>query len=220
MEKSFWLKKWEENQIGFHVDGFNELLLAHLDSFNLQKGSNVFVPLCGKSLDLIYFAKLGHRVIGVELSEKAVNSFFAENKLSFEKKKDGIYNRYSCKEIKIDILQGDFFELDSQLIGTIDFIYDRASLIALPSEMRGNYTKIMAKITKPNSQILLITTEYDHPELIGPPFSIKEDEVKNLYKDKFEIIVLNRLEKEITGPVFQAAGVNTSSRAVYRLIRK
>jgi len=220
MEKSFWLKKWEENQIGFHTETVNDLLLAHLGKFNLQKYSNIFVPLCGKSLDLIYLENLGHRVIGVELSEKAVNSFFTENKLSFETKIEGDYTRYSCKDLKIEILQGDFFELNTNLIGPIDFIYDRASLIALPGDMRARYSKIMADITKTNSQILLITTEYDHPEIIGPPFSIKEDEVYRLYKEKFEIIVLERLEKEIASTPFQEKGVKTASRAVYKLIRK
>jgi len=217
MEKSFWLKNWEENQIGFHMSSFNELLLAHIEKFNLKKESTIFVPLCGKSLDLIYLAKLGHRVIGVELSEKAVNDFFTENNLDFEKKKNG---RYICKNLKIDIIQGDFFEVSPEIIGPIDFIYDRASLIALPEEMRARYSKVIEKITKTDSQTLLITTEYDHPALIGPPFSVKEEEVNKLYKDKFEIIVLQRLEKEIAGPRFQEAGLKTSSRAVYRLIRK
>lgn len=220
MEKSFWLKNWEENQIGFHMSAFNELLLAHIDKFNLKKESTIFVPLCGKSLDLIYFAKLGHRVIGLELSEKAVNAFFTENNLDFEIKTEGNYTHYVCKNLKIDIFQGDFFELKPEIIGPIDFIYDRASLIALPEEMRVRYGKVIEKITKANSQMLLITVEYDHPTLIGPPFSVKEEEVNKLYKGRFEIIVLQRLEKEIAGPRFLEAGLKTSSRAVYKLIRK
>jgi len=220
MDKTFWQNKWEENQIGFHLSEFNELLLAHIEKFKLKKDSTIFVPLCGKSIDLIYLAKLGCRVIGIELSEIAVNAFFMENKLDFEKRLEGGHIRYICKNLKIEILQGDFFELNSELIGPIDFIYDRASLIALPEEMRTRYSKIIEKISQTNTQILLITTEYDHPTLIGPPFSVKEEEVFKLYKDKFEIIVLQRLEKEIAGPRFQEAGLKTSSRAVYKLIRK
>jgi thiopurine S-methyltransferase len=220
MEKSFWLKNWEENQIGFHMDAFNELLLAHIEKFNLKKESSIFVPLCGKSLDLIYLAKFGHRVIGLELSDKAVNAFFSENNLDFEKKTDANYTHYLCKNFKIEIFQGDFFELKPEIIGPIDFIYDRASLIALPEEMRARYSKVIEKITKPHTQVLLITTEYDSPVLIGPPFSVKEEEVVQLYGEKFEVIVLQRLEKEIAGPRFQEAGLKTSSRAVYRLIRK
>ncbi len=70
-----------ENQIGFHLSEFNELLLAHIEKFKLKKDSTIFVPLCGKSIDLIYLAKLGCRVIGIELSEIAVNAFFMENSI-------------------------------------------------------------------------------------------------------------------------------------------
>ncbi len=79
MDKSFWLKNWEENQIGFHQSEFNALLVSHIDKFKLNKGSTIFVPLCGKSMDLIYLANLDCRVVGLELSEKAVNAFFTEN---------------------------------------------------------------------------------------------------------------------------------------------
>ena len=140
MEKSFWLKKWEENQIGFHNNEFHPLLVSHLGKLGLKTPSRIFVPLCGKSLDLIYLASLGHQVIGLELSEKAILSFFTENKLDFEKKVHGPYNRYSCKNLNIKILQGDFFQLTTDYLGPIDFIYDRASLIALPSEMRKPYS--------------------------------------------------------------------------------
>lgn len=219
MEKSFWLKKWEENQIGFHNLGFNDLLLSHIDKFNLQN-SNIFVPLCGKSLDLIYLSGLGNQVIGIELSEKAIISFFEENDLAFETRKEGPFKRFSCKDPKIDILQGDIFELKPDLLGNIDFIYDRASLIALPSDMRVSYSKIIGEIAKIGCQVLLISTEYDYPELIGPPFSVFESEVLELYSDNFEIIVLERLEKGIENPRFLELGVKNPARVVYKLIRK
>jgi thiopurine S-methyltransferase len=219
MEKSFWLKKWEENEIGFHYQDFNDLLTAHIGKFNL-KNSNIFVPLCGKSLDLIYLSQLGKQVIGVELSEKAIKSFFAENKLGFETRSDGPFKRYSCKELKIDIFQGDFFELNPDNIGKVDFIYDRASMIALPLDMRISYSKVIGNIAHKNCQILLITTEYDYPELIGPPFSVTEAEVRDLYSNNFEITVLERLEKGIENQRFIELGVKNPARVVFKLIRK
>jgi thiopurine S-methyltransferase len=219
MEKSFWLKKWEENEIGFHGLGFNDLLTAHIGKFNL-KNSNIFVPLCGKSLDLIYLSQIGKQVIGIELSDKAIKSFFAENKLGFDLRSDGPFKRYSCKDLKIDILQGDFFDLNPDIIGKVDFIYDRASMIALPLDMRISYSKIIENIAHKNCQILLITTEYDYPELIGPPFSVTEAEVRDLYSNNFEITVLERLEKGIENQRFLELGVKNPARVVFKLIRK
>ena len=40
------------------------------------------MPLCGKSLDLLWLAAQGHRVLGVEISPLAVDAFFAEQDLT------------------------------------------------------------------------------------------------------------------------------------------
>ncbi len=219
MEKSFWLKKWENNEIGFHYLNVNELLLSYFDKFTLPKNPKTLVPLCGKSVDLLFFAKLGHFVTGVELSEKATNSFFQENGLEFVKTSVGSFNKYQSNNLKLEILQGDFFELDQKTIDPFDFIYDRASLIALPEDMRKIYAKKILNVSKKGTQILLITTEYDHPTLLGPPFSVSEKEIRYLYQENFEIVILERLEKQLENPKFIEAGVKNPARVVYKLIR-
>lgn len=219
MEKSFWVKNWEINNIGFHNSDYNELLLKHFDKFDLKKNSNIFVPLCGKSLDLIWLATKSHRVTGVEVSPLAVQGFFDENKLEFEKSIDGNFNRYSCSNPPVDILEGDFFDANKKVLGNVDFVYDRASIVALPSELRRKYTEHMTELLSPGAQILLVSMEYEHPELIGPPFSVTEREINSHYQDNFKIELLEDLEKEVEHPRFQEAGVKSWSRKVYKLTR-
>src|SRR5690554_8101334 len=72
MQHSFWHEKWKSNQIGFHLDEANKLLIKHLPSLGVPKGCTVFVPLCGKRLDLVWLRSEGYSVIGVELSEIAL----------------------------------------------------------------------------------------------------------------------------------------------------
>jgi thiopurine S-methyltransferase len=77
VDASFWHDKWQRNQIGFHEPQANPLLLAHFDSLSLRAGSRIFVPLCGKTLDINWLLARGQRVVGAELSEIAVQQLFA-----------------------------------------------------------------------------------------------------------------------------------------------
>ncbi|EXF43869.1 thiopurine s-methyltransferase [Pseudomonas sp. BAY1663] len=54
----------------------------------------MLVPLCGKSLDLAWLAGQGFNVLGVELSEKAVEAFFAEQQLEAEVSQAGAFRVY------------------------------------------------------------------------------------------------------------------------------
>ena len=48
---------------------------------------SVFVPLCGKSLDMVWLLEQGFSVTGCEISELAVQQFFTENSIPYEKRK-------------------------------------------------------------------------------------------------------------------------------------
>lgn len=176
MKREFWLDKWKENQLGFHNEQTNELLLRFFEKLSLNDSSFVFVPLCGKSLDLQWFANKGHKVIGIELSEIAVKSFFEENKISYEVKEVGNLLKY-CSD-KIDIFLGDVFELTAEILGPIDLVYDRASMIALPEGLRIKYNQKLNELIDKETKILLITIEYDQNLVAGPPFSVTKEMIK------------------------------------------
>lgn len=72
MEADFWHGKWARNEIGFHRSEANPLLVAHLDSLGLKPSARIFLPLCGKTLDIGWLLSNGFQVIGAELSEAAV----------------------------------------------------------------------------------------------------------------------------------------------------
>ena len=170
MKREFWLDKWKKNILGFHKDSPNELLTKFLPEVDVRPSSFIFVPLCGKSLDLIYLAELGHKVIGIELSEIAVKDFFLENKITYEVLEVGNLLKYSSD--KIDIFLGDIFELTSKTLGPIDLVYDRASMIALPLDLRKQYNEKIDELTDSETKLLLITLEYDQDKVAGPPFSV------------------------------------------------
>ncbi len=81
MQHEFWHERWQQNQIGFHQQEVNPFLQGYWPSLKADPSDQVFVPLCGKSHDLLWLRAMGHHVVGVELSPLAVDSFFSENSL-------------------------------------------------------------------------------------------------------------------------------------------
>lgn len=180
MEKKFWIEAWEEGRTGFNQQEPHPALEKYLNHFGLGKDTRTLVPLCGKSVDLLYLAKLGFDVHGVELYEKAVAEFFVENQLpSPQTVETPDFKIFSIPRIHLSV--GDFFKVSSE--EKFDFIYDRASIVALPEKMRSDYAKKIAELLKPEGQILLIAYDYDQSEMQGPPFSVSEKEITDLFKD-------------------------------------
>lgn len=181
MEKQFWIESWDEGgfKTSFHRKDIHPYILEYLTPEKL-KGKRVLVPLCGKSIDLVYFQKYASHVVGVELAEKAIYQFFEEQKIDFTKQG----NRFESD--KLTILNTDFFALNQLDIGEVDLVYDRAALVALPLSMRMNYIEKMKNILAPNAQQFVNTLEY-FPIKNEPPFSISPKDLLSYYGAAFEI---------------------------------
>lgn len=187
MEASFWFQRWEKNDIGFHESEANPLLVKHFKALSLAQGSRVFLPLCGKTLDIAWLLSNGYRIAGAELSATAIEQLFAELGVEPKISEVGEVNHYSAKNI--DIFVGDIFALSSKMLGSVDAIYDRAALVALPGEIRSRYTAHLTEITDKAPQLLL-SFEYDQNLMEGPPFSVSKDEVNQHYRDSYDLTLI------------------------------
>lgn len=215
METDFWHQRWQENQIGFHQPAANPHLQVCWSRLVIPAGSKVFVPLCGKSLDMLWLRDQGYSVVGVELSPLAVESFFQENNLTAEQTRLEDFTLYRSQGI--EIYCGDYMQLTPRLLGEIRVVYDRAALIALPPRMRQDYVKQHVTLTDASTPVLLITLEYPQAQMDGPPFSVSEDEIANLYSGRYEIEKLideNILAKESR---FAERGLTSLHEKVYLL---
>lgn len=180
MDGEFWQSKWQSQDIAFNQTKTNELLQRYFNSLSLKPNSRIFVPLCGKSIDMIWLTSQGYDVVGVELSQIACNAFFEENQISVETTQ--IENFTVFQSAHITLFSGDFFYLNKSFLGRVDAVYDRAALIALPFEMRKKYVSHLRNITNDSAPIFLITTDYPQEDMQGPPFSIGQTEVEALFK--------------------------------------
>jgi thiopurine S-methyltransferase len=211
MEPSFWHDRWATQNIAFHRDAPNEHLVRHWPSLGIPKGSRVFVPLCGKTLDLPWLASQGYRVAGAELSPLAVQQFFDELGVKPSVQELGKLRLYQAPAI--DFYAGDLFDLTPELLGPVDAIYDRAALVALPAEMRRRYTAQLLALGRGAPQ-LLVTYAYDQALAEGPPFSVPAAEVEAHYSAHYR---LERLaQAEVEGGM---RGKTPAQELVWRLAR-
>lgn len=187
MDMRFWEHQWENNDISFHASEAHPLLVKYFGEFSLPKGSRIFLPLCGKSLDIHWLINNNCRVAGVEWSRIAVEQLFGELGQSPTIAVQGDLVRYSAADI--DIFVGDVFRLSREELGNIDAIYDRAAMSALDQHTRTRYAAHLAAIGAKAPQ-LLITYQYDQRLLAGPPFSIGGAEVQRLYGASYDIVLL------------------------------
>jgi len=184
MRAEFWNERWARGEIGFHQAGFNAHMQAFTDQLGVRPGGHFLVPLCGKSLDLLWLAEQGYKVTGIELSETAAQDFFTENRLGFEVQKDTGKTVYRGNTIEIWCT--DFFRVLVEDLPAVDAVYDRASLVALPPEMRQAYAEHLGGLMNDGTCILLITLEYPQKEMNGPPFSVTPVEVEQVFGRQFQ----------------------------------
>lgn len=217
MEPKFWQERWARNQLGFHLPEVNPYLERHWPSLALAEGAKVLVPLCGKSLDLVWLATQGHRVLGVELSEQAVEAFFSEQSLTPRITQRSVFTVYQAD--LIEVWCGDFFALDAEVLADCTAVYDRAALIALPPLMRSQYTEQLNNMLRPGCQGLLITLDYDQTQKAGPPFAVTDEEVKVLLGAHWSLQVIEK--QDILGESwkFVQDGVTGLDERVYRVAR-
>jgi len=184
----YWRKRWREGRIGFHQDEVDRHLVRFGPSvLGLSNSSlteqcgvstpRILVPLCGKSLDLLWLRDHGAQVTGVEIAPEACAAFLAENRLP-ESPNDvvGGFRRFTSPGL--ELLEGDLFDLPAM---RFDRVWDRAALIAIPPDQRQRYAKHLTDRLCCGGSILLVTIEYDRSEMQGPPHSVTEEEIQHLY---------------------------------------
>ena len=200
-EPEDWKARWQQGRIGWHESEGNIYLRRHWPK--LAPGSTVLVPLCGKSTDLIWLSSQGMDVTGVELSDVAVKTFFAENKLEYTQSRKGKLDCYSAVSLPIRIWCGDYFDYEGK---PADSLYDRGSLSAMPRDKRAQYVQHTKTLLSPEATRMIIALEFDQDAVVGPPFSMMPEELERYWPDLQRIDSHDDMEN--CPPKFRAAGLS------------
>ena len=191
MDSDFWLRRWENKETAWHESKPNPVLVTHVHQLALAKGRRMFLPLCGKTLDISWLLSRGYRVSGAELSQLAVEQLFMDLGVQPDIARAGELEQWSATDL--DIFVGDIFALSKKALVGVDAIYDRAALVALPSDVRSRYTAHLMALTNKAPQ-LLVCYEYDQHLMDGPPFSVTDDEIRRHYAKTYEVRLLASTE--------------------------
>ena len=217
MHHDFWHDRWQTGQIGFHQSGVHPFLERWWPSLGVPGHSRVYVPLCGKSLDMVWLTDRGHAVVGSELSPLAIDDFFAGRQLVAMRHADRGFVHHAAGPF--EIFEGDAIELTPDLTGPVGALYDRAALVALPPDMRAPYVASLAALLRRGSRGLLVAFEYPQEMKGGPPFSVGAEEVRRLFGDRFAVRELERLDVLATSPKFAAIAIPALHEIAYALER-
>jgi thiopurine S-methyltransferase len=217
LQPEFWHERWRTGQIGFHQPAVDRHLRRHWPDLGLLENSRVFVPLCGKSLDLLWLRERGHSVAGVELSAVALESFCMEQGVLAQRRTLDHFEVYEAA--RIQLYRGDFFKLTPEPLGTFSAIYDRASLISWTPELRPAYVAQVAALSQPGTLTLLIVMEYLQAQMPGPPFSLSAEDIDRLYSGSHAIQPLSRQDILANEPRLRSRGLTQLHEVCYRLTR-
>lgn len=218
MDKNFWHRRWQKNEIGFHMTDPHHFLQQFFPLLQTQPTDSVFVPLCGKSPDLVWLREEGLKVVGIELSRTAIVAFFNENDLPGHWTDEAVLPFCSAEGYKLYC--GDFFDLTATEVSGINAYYDRGALVALPPEMRVRYVAHMAALMPPGGRVLLISYSYNQSETKGPPFSVPQQELETLFSERFRVEILSEEDALRSHQGLVARGVTKLMEYAVLLTRK
>ena len=205
MHHDFWHERWQTGQIGFHQSTVHPFLARWWPTLGVPATARVYVPLCGRSLDMAWLAARGHAIVGSELSPIAIREFFASQRLEPLRSELGNCVRHTAGPYTI--LEGDALALTCDQTGPIDAVYDRAALVALPPDMRVAYAASLARLTSPGVRALLVAFEYPQEMKGGPPFSVAAAEIRELFDPAFTVREVERLDILAESPKFAEIGI-------------
>lgn len=215
MELADWGDRWRDGRIAFHQSDVTDLLAEYADQVWGQESiGRVLVPLCGKSLDMVYLADRAEAVVGVEYVEQAVQDFFTDRGLVPEVS-IGSPVRYTAGNYTLFV--ADFFSVTREHVGTIDAVFDRAALVALDAEARVRYASHLQSLLPVGARTLLVTFDYDQTVMDGPPFAVSNDEVHLLFRGGATVEHLQT--RDALDAVFRERGLRAMTKSAFVLTR-
>lgn len=193
--ESKWKELWSIGRTPWHRNSVDEYLQKYIDLLTTKKpNTSILVPLCGKSVDLLWLCKQGHKVVGVELSEIAIKQFFEENSIPHSTAEAGEFILYKAQDRDLTVLGGSVFNLTHEVEGMFDAVWDSRAFGAVNPSDRSKYIGVLRSVLKAGGSILLSNLEYECSEYPGPPFNLSPQVIKELFGEFFEIELLEHVD--------------------------
>ena len=153
-----------------------------------QSNLRIFVPMCGKTPDMLWLAEQGHAITGVEINARYIKAFFREADLEYTLRSEQFtatkkVNVYEAKGKDITLYQCDIFDYNVEVSGQFDAIWDQSAIPVVnekgPRQLK-RYTSLMQALLKPDGRHMVEVCKH------GSNF-VDEKMLKSLFGDKSEV---------------------------------
>ena len=169
-KSSFWEDRYEKGEIGWDLGSETPVFSALSET--LKPGS-VCILGCGNGYDAISFSKKGFNVTAVDFAETPIKNI------------NNIANNLS---LTINTIQQDIFDLTPKYNNSFDYILEQTCFCAIDPKNRVQYSNLAHDLLKVGGRLIGLWMPLDKDiKEGGPPFGVKEDEVKKLFSKQWKI---------------------------------
>ncbi len=172
MDLSYWKKRWQEGNIGWHNEKVDNDLQTFVKNERPSLSSPVLIPLCGKTLDIDWLAQQSFDVVGVDVSPLALKAVVARNSGAWSTQTHPKAVVHSHR--RIQLWEADFFDWAQTAQATYCWVWDRAAFVAIDPSLRTHYLQAMAQLLRPDGFMLCKTFAYAQELSTAPPYSVTE----------------------------------------------
>ncbi|MDM1534181.1 methyltransferase domain-containing protein [Myroides marinus] len=174
--KAFWEEKYITSTDKWHTGSVTTPIKEYIDQIS-DKTQNVLIPGLGHGHELYYLFQSGFSNInGLDFTDIAVKE-----------------TANSVEDFPLDkVTLGDFFAHTGQY----DLIIEQTFFCSLPISSRTAYVDKMYELLKPGGKLVGVLFDCNFAT-DTPPFGGSKEEYINLFKDKFEINVLETAHNSI-----------------------
>jgi SAM-dependent methyltransferase len=169
LDKKYWEERYSNNEIGWNI-GYPSIPLKEYTDQLKDRTLKILIPGAGNSFEAEYLWKLGFKnVYIVDFAKQPLDNFkhrvpdFPNNQL----------------------LHIDFFKLNDRF----HLILEQAFFCALNPNLRESYIEKMHQLLKPKGKLVGLLFDFELTES-GPPFGGSNSEYTSLFRELFELKVL------------------------------
>jgi SAM-dependent methyltransferase len=173
-DAGFWEGLYARGQDRWELRGPSPVLDTHVARRPPPPGT-VAVPGCGRGHDARFLARRGHRVVAFDFVPEIIREARALAA------RDGV---------DVAFEERDVFGLGAEYPAHFDGVWEYTCFCAVDPARREEYVEVLARILKPGGWLLACFFPMDPPGRTagGPPFPVKEAEVRALFADRFDLV--------------------------------
>lgn len=165
----YWSNLYQTNEAGWDKGRCAPPIARLLREGHLPLGAHLAVIGCGPGHEAFEAVRCGYQVTAIDFALEAIA---------------GVRSKSIELGLNVNAEQADVFDLAKRWPTTFDGIIEHTCLCAIDPARRSEYAQAVAGALKPDGLLLGLFYAHDRPD--GPPYSIHEAEVRDIFSPFFD----------------------------------